>query len=105
VPKLVVTLTMRPHPWRIISATTAFVRANGAVVWTASKRRRCSALSVSRCAAVRPPAKEHNVETNVGSCMVNPREIHIADADEASTGVIDSVDARTKLERSALPQG
>ena len=26
------TLTIRPHPWRIISGTTAFARANGAAV-------------------------------------------------------------------------
>src|SRR6266849_7168891 len=38
VPRLVVTLTIRPQPWRIMSGTTAFASAKGAVVCTATKR-------------------------------------------------------------------
>ena len=39
VPRLVVTLMIRPQPSRIISGTTAFASAKGAVVCTATKRR------------------------------------------------------------------
>jgi hypothetical protein len=39
VPRLVVTFMIRPQPSRIISGTTAFASAKGAVVCTATKRR------------------------------------------------------------------
>ena len=52
-PRLVVTLTMRSHFWRIMSWTRARDCAIGAFVWTATKRSHCSGVTsqnlIGRC--------------------------------------------------------
>ena len=70
-PRLVVTLTIRPQPWRIISGTIAFASVGGAVVWTATKRRHliwCDLPELERpMPAVRPdcPRADAVVNENV----------------------------------------
>ena len=88
-PRLVVTLTMRPQRWRIISCTTARDSAIGALVCTATNSRHCSGVTSQNL---------------IGFCRLSAADRRLPDPGIVDQDVDRAEPARAPPRRSARPR-